>query len=679
MPKLKLKQLEGNSVNPLNDTGSAISKFKLVHIFEDSGTLKMKLANALSSAGDTCLATHILIEDTAHFAQGKCVDLQYFDSTSTISGFSVGVVYLGSDGDFSSTYSKNEADLIQKVGFAETTSSIFINMQGKETSITSNNLFTVSISDFEAKISPILNWYAITVDPLTNDVYAAEIGGAIYKQTAGVGSFVAQALGTRNYRGSTATPGGTMYFAVRDGTILTLDSGGTSLTDLYQTSRYWSDLAVASNGDVYATVSTDDIYVQTGGSGNFVALGIAGTLDWTSITAHGDDMYACVSNGDIYKQTNSTGNFEPLLQTSRNWMGMTSTDYDVYACVYGGDIYKMKDASGNFEPLLQTSRNWFHLASQNNSVFSCVVGGNIYKATYRGVANGELQYADVTSMGSEDTSLASKKYVDDKSIDIGGTDTQIQYNDNDVLGGSSNNTFTSSTGVTYIKELSTGAHIASVGGGSNYINWRNGSNQVYAITSASTSFSWQNPYTGWFKFIIKHQEGDSTVTIATTGYWPGEEGPSAKTLSLLGGTSKFTEVNVFYDGTSYYYDNVKASDTAVNSYGTIKTVTTNIDTYDNGTIYGDLTINWSKSDIQEYQQATNTTLSFIMAKATTMLLKIKHDASSYTVTFPDAYNAGVTGKTAKAYTLDAGATKVSLFNILYDGTDYYISQGKFYA
>ncbi|WP_434555482.1 hypothetical protein, partial [Prochlorothrix hollandica] len=87
-----------------------------------------------------------------------------------------------------------------------------------------------------------------------------------------------------------------------------------------------------------ASVSGGDIYKQTNGTVNFVALGQTSS-DWRAMTTLGTDLYASVYGGDIYKQTNGTGDFVALGQTSRNWYGITTLGTNLYACVYGGDIY----------------------------------------------------------------------------------------------------------------------------------------------------------------------------------------------------------------------------------------------------------------------------------------------------------------------------------------------------
>ncbi len=65
------------------------------------------------------------------------------------------------------------------------------------------------------------------------------------------------------------------------------------------------------------------------------------------MTTLGDDVYACVYYGDIYKQTGGVGDFIALGQASRDWRGMTTLGNDVYASETNGDIYKQTDLTGN--------------------------------------------------------------------------------------------------------------------------------------------------------------------------------------------------------------------------------------------------------------------------------------------------------------------------------------------
>jgi hypothetical protein len=57
------------------------------------------------------------------------------------------------------------------------------------------------------------------------------------------------------------------------------------------------------------------------------------------LTTSGNDVYACVLEGDIYRQSNGTGNFIALGQTSRRWTDLTSIGNVIYSSVGPGDIY----------------------------------------------------------------------------------------------------------------------------------------------------------------------------------------------------------------------------------------------------------------------------------------------------------------------------------------------------
>ena len=215
-----------------------------------------------------------------------------------------------------------------------------------------------------------------------------------------------------------------------------------SFVALGQTSRNWVGMAVdSSNHNVYASVydihAGDDIYKQTGGTGNFVALGqVKANWRGVAVDSSNQNVYAVVQDGDIYKQTGGTGNFVALGQTSRMWYGIAvdSTTHDVYAVdahtrngiykqtggtgdfvflstgitagafgwlpswfgiavdssnqnIYvvnaGGDIYKQTGGTGNFVALGQAKKDWYGISvdSSNHNVYAELFGGDIYKYT----------------------------------------------------------------------------------------------------------------------------------------------------------------------------------------------------------------------------------------------------------------------------------------------------------
>ena len=188
-----------------------------------------------------------------------------------------------------------------------------------------------------------------------------------------------------------AAPNGDVYASVYDDGDIYLQTNGTGdFVALGQTSRHWVAMAAAPNGNVYAADSGGldfdggDIYMQTNGTGDFVALGQT-SRDWVAMAAAPNgNVYAAVWRGDIYMQTNGAGAFNPLGQTNRKWYGMAAApNGNVYAADYDGDIYMQTNGTGNFNPLGQTSRRWGGMAAApNGDVYAAVsVNVDIYMQT----------------------------------------------------------------------------------------------------------------------------------------------------------------------------------------------------------------------------------------------------------------------------------------------------------
>jgi hypothetical protein len=204
-------------------------------------------------------------------------------------------------------------------------------------------------------------------------------------------NFVALGQTSRVWSGMAAAPNGNIYACVSvglpdDRDIYMQTAGTGDFISLNQTARSWYRMAAAPNGNIYACEGgsgVGDIYMQTAGAGDFIALGQT-NRQWTNITvAPNGNVYACVYGGDIYMQTAGTGNFIALGQTSRQWFGMTAApNGNIYAAVNGGDIYMQTAGTGNFIALNQTSRQWYGMtAAPNGNVYACVYSGNIYMQT----------------------------------------------------------------------------------------------------------------------------------------------------------------------------------------------------------------------------------------------------------------------------------------------------------
>jgi hypothetical protein len=131
-------------------------------------------------------------------------------------------------------------------------------------------------------------------------------------------------------------------------------------------------MAAAPNGDVYAAVLNGDIYKQTGGTGNFVALGQTSRRWDAMAAAPNGDVYAGIQGG-VYKQTGGIGNFISLDQPIAGLYGMAAApNGDVYAAANGGDIYKMPAVRTTgpitriFTTAVATVRNFLTEAGHNN-------------------------------------------------------------------------------------------------------------------------------------------------------------------------------------------------------------------------------------------------------------------------------------------------------------------------
>lgn len=247
-----------------------------------------------------------------------------------------------------------------------------------------------------------LNWNGIAAAP-NGDIYACVLDqsfGFIHKQTGGIGNFVKletfPTQVSRTYSAITVAPNGKVYASVSLGNIFTSTSGA-SFASIAGPSRRWTGLAAAPNGDVYACVSNGafdgDIYKQTGGVGDFIALNQTPQSYYGLAAAPNGDIYVGVSSGYIYKQTGGTGNFVKINNVFGTWYGLTvAPNGDAYAVnSTTGDIYIQTGGIGEFIPLGQYAfgRLYYGLAAApNGAVYACsnkgtsVAPGDIFKRLY---------------------------------------------------------------------------------------------------------------------------------------------------------------------------------------------------------------------------------------------------------------------------------------------------------
>jgi hypothetical protein len=190
--------------------------------------------------------------------------------------------------------------------------------------------------------------------------------------------------------------------------------------------QYWTSITSTPSGDVYVTVTSGDIYKQTGGTGAFVAQN-AGGQNWTSITSTPNgDAYAVTAwsgNDDIYKldHLNPQDGFVAQNAGGQNWTSITSTpNGDAYAVAYGGDIYKLDHLNPQDGFVAQNAGNqyWRSITSTPSGDVYAVAGyGDIYKQTggtgaFVAQNAGSLGWRSITSTPSGDVYAVDGDYGD---------------------------------------------------------------------------------------------------------------------------------------------------------------------------------------------------------------------------------------------------------------------------
>jgi hypothetical protein len=275
--------------------------------------------------------------------------------------------------------------------------------------------------------------YGVCAAP-NGDVYATSgqniyVSG-VYKQTAGIGSFVNQNYGSGSEYcyGICSTLSGDIYacnyYMDVFHTHIIKQSGGIGSFSVFQTFNNEAIRFICStpNGDVYICggagyyISVGSIYKSSSGS-SFVSQG-AGAKNWYGICSTPNktfpianaDVYACVWNGDIYKQTAGSGSFVAQGAGNKNWTGITSDqNQNIYACVYGGDIYKQTNCEGAFVAEGAGNKDWNCIhADKYNNIFAGIYysGGGGGTGLYR-KTHGVGSWVNITTLATAGLAITS--------------------------------------------------------------------------------------------------------------------------------------------------------------------------------------------------------------------------------------------------------------------------------
>jgi hypothetical protein len=182
---------------------------------------------------------------------------------------------------------------------------------------------TGGVSNFAALNQIAREWRSISVDSSNQNVYAvdASLNSDIYKQMAGGGDFIALGQPFGYFYGiiSVDSSNQNVYATNWSGMIYKQTGGVGNFVALDRISRNWTGISVdSSNHNVYAVVNYGDIYKQTGGIGDFAALGQSSRWTGISVDSSNHNVYATTMGNDshaadIYKMTYSNGDSTTLL------------------------------------------------------------------------------------------------------------------------------------------------------------------------------------------------------------------------------------------------------------------------------------------------------------------------------------------------------------------------------
>lgn len=234
---------------------------------------------------------------------------------------------------------------------------------------------------------------------LNGDVFATVLADNIYVKRNGADSFVSLNQPHLNWVAIAVSPvNGNVYASVFDGegVGIYMQTGGTGDFVKLNSVGSIAGLTVAPNGNVYAAQVSGKIYMQTGGTGDFTAVSGVANKPWNNVAATSDgNVYATTYNKDyLYMQTGGTGDFIALNTIAqRTWTSVSvSSNGDVYATAYTNDnwnyydsyIYKRTGGVGDFLPLEQGGKAWSSVASSlgSSDVYILYGSNSSYETTY---------------------------------------------------------------------------------------------------------------------------------------------------------------------------------------------------------------------------------------------------------------------------------------------------------
>jgi hypothetical protein len=203
----------------------------------------------------------------------------------------------------------------------------------------------------------------------------------------------------------------------------------------------WTSRTTPANNSWYSICYGNGLFVaiSSNGTNNSVMTSPDG-INWTIRTTPTSNVWnsVCYGNGlFVAVSANGTNNQVMTSTDGINWTSRTTpVNYTWYSVCYGNGLFVAVSANGTNNRVMTSGKQKINELQHNN-----IYQGGL---SVRGVLeiSGEAKLTSATNMGSSDSSLATKKYVDD--LVSGSTTGTTSINHNDTL-----NIQLANSGVTY--------------------------------------------------------------------------------------------------------------------------------------------------------------------------------------------------------------------------------------
>ena len=208
------------------------------------------------------------------------------------------------------------------------------------------------------------------------DVYMANAGGGLYKQTAGTGNFL-KVVDSVWVCGGLAADGNNIIVPLYGGHIFNYNTITGVITNLGFPVLAWQGVTVTAAG-IYASVDGGSIWFKPSGEAP-VDLNQVHRL-YRQMYSHGDTVRVVVYAGYICQQLGGTGDFNALPDEARYYSGITFMAGNWYVSEFPGDLRKQTAGAGLFAATGQPIRSYCGMiGTADSSLYIAVTSHDIYK------------------------------------------------------------------------------------------------------------------------------------------------------------------------------------------------------------------------------------------------------------------------------------------------------------